>query len=797
MASPISPSSTSDIRQLLIIDSRLPDSQSLLAGLDSNTAVIYLNDQQDGLSQISAALEGYNQLDAVQIVSHGSPASLQLGASTIDTETLLAQQVQLESWRDALSDDADILLYGCNVADGEAGREFVDTLAELTGADIAASDDLTGAASLGGDWELESTNGEIDADLLTPVEFNSLLTTGKVIAGDGSGGGGGGSNGLYSAGDGGDGGGDNDTLQGMAGNDVLFGDGHGGAGGDKFLDSSGNDGRGGGGDDTLNGGGGDDILFGDGFNGVASFSTISSELAGGSGGSAAYPPAGTAGAGGTGFGGAAGGATETAGTHGGDDQVSIDDTGQTHWNSIKSAIDDSFQLSTYLLSLETGAGDDILNGGAGSDYLFGMGGNDTFVFEIDDAGASDEDAVYDWGNGTDKIKLTLSGEALNEAAVNQVLSTQANDGEDRIFVYSNGGKQVTVRLIGKKDTVLTASNFEKGTASLNQPPAVDLDGNDSSGATDGNFNTSFTEGGGSVAIVDSDVSLSDVEGDDIQTVTVTLTNDQNGADEYLTSTAANANITVSNNNTDTITLTNAGSASAADFEAVLQGIKWANSSDDPGSTNRTVTVVANDGSNGAAATTTIIVNGVNDTPTLSATGDNSSAIGAGSAVSVFSATAIDPIESESIASVTFTVGGLTDAGNEELILDGSTVDLMTTGTRTDSSGGNIAYQVTYNNGGAALILITGPAGGSAANTVLQTALNGMTYQNTLSSATTGDRTFTLSNVTDVGTGDNSWTGTVVSTLSVVDGDTRRRPLPVTMAPKIHRWIWQRWEWPQQ
>jgi len=33
------------------------------------------------------------------------------------------------------------LLYGCNVAQGEAGVRFIDRLAHYTGADVAASDD--------------------------------------------------------------------------------------------------------------------------------------------------------------------------------------------------------------------------------------------------------------------------------------------------------------------------------------------------------------------------------------------------------------------------------------------------------------------------------------------------------------------------------------------------------------------------------------------------------------------------------------------------------------------------------
>jgi hypothetical protein len=42
----------------------------------------------------------------------------------------------------------------------------VNTLALLTGADVAASDDLTGHGSLGGDWDLEYRVGQVDSGVL-------------------------------------------------------------------------------------------------------------------------------------------------------------------------------------------------------------------------------------------------------------------------------------------------------------------------------------------------------------------------------------------------------------------------------------------------------------------------------------------------------------------------------------------------------------------------------------------------------------------------------------------------------
>jgi hypothetical protein len=64
------------------------------------------------------------------------------------------------------------------VAEGEAGQAFVERLAQLTGADVAASDDRTGSAALGGDWQLETRTGGIEALALTPgLAYDHLLSS--------------------------------------------------------------------------------------------------------------------------------------------------------------------------------------------------------------------------------------------------------------------------------------------------------------------------------------------------------------------------------------------------------------------------------------------------------------------------------------------------------------------------------------------------------------------------------------------------------------------------------------------
>ena len=127
--------------------------------------VVLLDSDSNGIDRISAALNGRHDISAIHIISHGSDGEVQLGAARLNFDSLLQNAGQIRGWGQALSGDADLLIYGCDVAQDDAGKSLVDALSRLTGADVAASDDLTGASNQGGDWTLEYHTGHIDTGL--------------------------------------------------------------------------------------------------------------------------------------------------------------------------------------------------------------------------------------------------------------------------------------------------------------------------------------------------------------------------------------------------------------------------------------------------------------------------------------------------------------------------------------------------------------------------------------------------------------------------------------------------------
>ncbi|MGF1657364.1 MAG: DUF4347 domain-containing protein, partial [Verrucomicrobiales bacterium] len=167
-----------DRLELLFVDTRITGFADLAEDLIANAAegvelvLITFDPLRDGLSQVSEALGYYGtddrSVEALHIFSHAMPGQMRIGGTSL-TDHSFSQEAVIETlagWKQFLSDDADILLYGCSLADGEAGVNFIQNLSDLTGADVAASTTAIGAEALGGNWTLELTVGSIETATL-------------------------------------------------------------------------------------------------------------------------------------------------------------------------------------------------------------------------------------------------------------------------------------------------------------------------------------------------------------------------------------------------------------------------------------------------------------------------------------------------------------------------------------------------------------------------------------------------------------------------------------------------------
>lgn len=165
-----------DARQPLaytFIDATVENYRDLLYGGRSGTVSVAIAPNESGISavgdRLAEAAKSGQAVEEVHIVAEGNTGNFWLGSDFISQDNLNDYREQLQAWGESLSGNgsiersrnADILLYSCLTALGETGRAFIANIAELTGADVAASTDITGSANYNGNWQLESQTGAI------------------------------------------------------------------------------------------------------------------------------------------------------------------------------------------------------------------------------------------------------------------------------------------------------------------------------------------------------------------------------------------------------------------------------------------------------------------------------------------------------------------------------------------------------------------------------------------------------------------------------------------------------------
>ena len=180
----------------------------------------------------------------------------------------------------------------------------------------------------------------------------------------------------------------------------------------------------------------------------------------------------------------------------------------------------------------------ITSNGGGATASVSVGENTTAVTTVTATDPDGDTLSYSITGGVDAAKFTINGstgelnfgsapdfESPTDAGANNVYDVQVTVSD------GNGGTDV-------QDIAVTVTN-------VNDAPTVDLDANDSSGSSSGNFATSWTELGGPVSVVDADAVIADVDSGTLTSVTATLVVRLDGSDEVLSADAGATGITVS------------------------------------------------------------------------------------------------------------------------------------------------------------------------------------------------------------------------------------------------------------
>ena len=292
---------------------------------------------------------------------------------------------------------------------------------------------------------------------------------------------------------------------------------------------------------------------------------------------------------------------------------------------------------------------------------------------------------------------------------------------------------------------------------VNDAPVVDLN---AAGAGQ-DVTTAFTEQ--TPVLIAPVGTLTDVDSANLTSLTVTLTARPDGnAVESLslnaaaTAAAAGAGLTVSYT-AATGVLSITGSATKAVYQTILQGVLYNDTSDTPTTSNRSITVVANDGTTASATqTVTLTVTAVNDAPVV-----DLNAAGAGQDVT----TAF----TEQTPVLIAPVGTLTDVDSANLTSltvtltarpDGNAVESLSLNAAATAAAAGAGLTVSY-TAATGVLSITG----SATKAIYQTILQGMLYNDTSDAPTTSNRSITV--VANDGT-TASATQTVTLTVTAVN-----------------------------
>jgi hypothetical protein len=169
--------------ELVFLTSGLFDDDYLSQHLDPAYEVYLIEPGSDAIGQIAAVLEGRSGVDAIHLIGHGEDGRLFLGETVLDADSMKGHHaLLLGQIGSSLSEQADLLIYGCDFTSGDEGVEAASLLASITGADVAASNDKTGHAGLGGDWDLETATGEIEATSIAMSEWRGTLAATDLAA---------------------------------------------------------------------------------------------------------------------------------------------------------------------------------------------------------------------------------------------------------------------------------------------------------------------------------------------------------------------------------------------------------------------------------------------------------------------------------------------------------------------------------------------------------------------------------------------------------------------------------------
>ncbi|AOR60078.1 beta-propeller fold lactonase family protein [Pectobacterium parmentieri] len=226
--------------------------------------------------------------------------------------------------------------------------------------------------------------------------------------------------------------------------------------------------------------------------------------------------------------------------------------------------------------------------------------------------------------------------------------------------------------------------------------------------------------------------------------------------------------------------------SRAEANAVLHQVTYQNTDTVAGGSVVTLSLRANDGKVDSLPVTLAVLVTTNTAPILAVEAvplsnyDTTATV-----VNVFTNTQITAGEAgQKILDITLKVGGLEQAANEFLVIDGTRIDLSKSGEGTTASGYTYTYALNDGSGTLEIHHATGMTIAAA-----QALINDVAYTNETTQATSGNRTVTLVSVRDdggaAGQGEDTATLNVAATLTLAINNAPTIQTDIPVDPNLY------------
>ncbi|QPG62359.1 DUF4347 domain-containing protein [Pseudomonas sp. BIGb0427] len=354
-------------------------------------------------------------------------------------------------------------------------------------------------------------------------------------------------------------------------------------------------------------------------------------------------------------------------------------------------------------------------------------GTGTWQYSTDGSTWSDIGAVA--GNsalllrGSDKLRLVPDG-------ANAMVATLTYKAWDQTGASAGQqGSKVDTTASGAS----TAFSIASDTASITVTAVNDAP-NLSTSAGSAHF-VEGNNGPSTPVVIDSGLTLSDSDNSTLASARVSIIGNFQGGFDVLAFTnnpATMGNISASYDvSTGVLTLTSAGAAATlAQWQAALASVTFSNQSESPSTATRTLSFVVNDGTlDSPAATRTLTVATVDDTPVIATSGGSETYFENAGPVAIDSGLTLSDIDSNTLASATISITGNFRAGQDVLEF---------------SSGSPITGNINASYNAATGVLTLTSAGATATLWQWQVALQSVGYRNVSDNPDTSTRTVSFS-----------------------------------------------------